>query len=67
MIFRYYTNSDALNSGQFRAIQRNSANIYLLPFFAIIAQLRAMKWRKRKQSLREIPRNCAQRNSDWKP
>ena len=31
---------------------------YLIAFlFAIIAQFRAMKWRKRKQPLRAIPRN----------
>ena len=26
-----------------------------------------MKWRKQKQPLRAIPRNSAQRNTDWKP
>ena len=42
------------------AISRNSTQFreYLIAsFFAIIAQLRAMKWRKRKQPLRAIPRN----------
>ena len=52
------------NFSQFNAIPR-IFNCFL--FFAIIAQLRAMKWRKRKQPLRAIPRNCVQRNSDRKP
>ena len=39
------------------AIPCNSANIHLLPFFKIIEQLRAMKWRKWKQPLHAIPRN----------
>ena len=36
---------------------RNFANISLLPLFEIIAQFTAMKWRKRKQSMRKIPRH----------
>ena len=47
------------NSAQFRAIPRNSTQFreYLIAsFFAIIAQLRAVKWRKRKQPLRAISR-----------
>ena len=39
---------------EFRAKMRK----YLIPLlFAIIAQLRAIKWPKRKQRLRAIPRN----------
>ena len=52
---------------QFRAIPRNSMQFrkYLISsFFAIIVQLHAIKYRKRKQPLLAI---SMQRNSDWKP
>jgi len=50
MIFKSKSNTVVHNSVQFRK--------YLIAcFFAITAQLRAMKWRKRMQPLRAIPRN----------
>ena len=58
--FYLRSNSVARNSAQFRE------NL-IASLFAIIAQFRAIKWRKRKQALCAISRNCAQRNCDWKP
>ena len=50
VFFRWKRNSVARNIAQFR-------EKLIASLLAIIAQMRAMKWRKRKQPQREIPRN----------
>ena len=58
LIFKWKSNSVARNSAQLYAILCSYAQFRtcLIPFlFAIIAQLRAKKWPKRKQPLRAIP------------